>query len=207
MSRPIGLGFPRGQGHAKLACMQGTLPTRDRLVIEAAQLFRRKGYHATGLAEILAASGLPKGSLYHHFPDGKAGLALAAADWTAAVLIKIIDDAFAAAPNYEAGATHYCHKLARLFDITADEDACPISVLLFDGPENAAFRAHAETVFQRLIDAIAAHARRLGMPEAEARAQAETLLITVEGGWTLARARRKSDVLRSLPARLFPGQV
>lgn len=186
--------------------MQDDRSSRERLVSEAAMLFRRQGYHATGLAEILAATGLPKGSLYHHFPDGKAGLAMAAADWTATGLIQIIDDAFKAAPSYPAGATHYCHKLAKLFDLSAHVDACPISALLFDGPENATFRAHADTVFQRLTEAIAAHARRLGMSQAEAEEQAETLLITVEGGWTLARARQKSDVLRTLPARLFPGQ-
>ncbi|WP_309663810.1 TetR/AcrR family transcriptional regulator [Tabrizicola sp.] len=171
---------------------------------DAALLFRKNGYHATGLSEILSASGLPKGSLYHYFPDGKVGLAMAAADWTTTGLVRIIDDAFGPAPDYRAGATHYCYKLARLFDISAHIDACPISALLFDGPENMAFRTHAEALFQRLIDSIAAHARRFGMSDAQAQQAAETLLITVEGGWTLARARRKSDVMRSLPARLFP---
>jgi TetR/AcrR family transcriptional regulator, lmrAB and yxaGH operons repressor len=184
--------------------MQQDRSTREKLVVEAALMFRRKGYHATGLAEILTATDLPKGSLYHFFPDGKAGLAMAAADWTATELIRIIDDAFTPAPSYQAGATHYCHKLARLFDISAHVDACPISALLFDGPENATFRAHADALFQRLTEAIAAHARRFGMPDEAARETAETLLITVEGGWTLARARQKSDVLRSLPMRLFP---
>ncbi len=187
-----------------LPIMTDDLSTRDRLIGEAALLFRRRGYHATGLTEILEASGVPKGSLYHHFPDGKAGLAKAAADWTALFLIRIIDDAFAAAPSYPAGASHYCHKLAKLFDITDRADVCPVSALLFDGPESDDFRAHADAVFQRLIAAIADHARRLGMADAAATAAAETLLITIEGGWTLARARRRSDILRSLPARLFP---
>ena len=114
-------------------------------------------------------------------------------------------DAFTPAPSYQAGATHYCHKLARLFDISVHNDACPISALLFDGPEIPTFRSHADALFQRLIEAVAAHAQRFGMTGAQARDQAETLLITVEGGWTLARARRRSDILRSLPARLFPG--
>lgn len=184
--------------------MQDDRSTREKLVTDAALLFRKKGYHATGLAEILSASGLPKGSLYHYFPDGKVGLAMAAADWTATGLIRIIDSAFGPAPDYQAGATHYCHKLARLFDISEDIDACPISALLFDGPEIDAFRAHADVLFQNLIGSIASHARRFGMSEAQAQRAAETLLITVEGGWTLARARRKSDVMRSLPARLFP---
>ncbi len=184
--------------------MQDDTPTRDRLVTTAATLFRRKGYHATGLAEILADAGVPKGSLYHHFPDGKAGLALAAADWTAGFLTRIIDDAFLPAPNYGEGMTHYCMKLAKLFQLSEAANTCPISALLFDGPESDAFRSHANAVFQRLIDAVAGHAQRLGLPEAQAKAEAETLLISVEGAWTLARARRDPAVLRSLPARLLP---
>jgi TetR/AcrR family transcriptional regulator, lmrAB and yxaGH operons repressor len=184
--------------------MQDDTPTRDRLVTTAATLFRQRGYHATGLAEILAAAGVPKGSLYHHFPDGKAGLALAAADWTAAFLTRIIDDAFLPAPTYGAGMTHYCMKLAKLFQISEAANTCPISALLFDGPESEAFRDHANAVFQRLIDRVAEHACRLGMPAAAAQAQAETLLIAVEGAWTLARARRDPAVLRSLPGRLLP---
>ena len=45
--------------------------TRDRLVTAATRLFRQRGYDGTGVAEILAAAGVPKGSLYHYFPDGK----------------------------------------------------------------------------------------------------------------------------------------
>jgi AcrR family transcriptional regulator len=175
--------------------------TRDRLVQAAAELFRRQGYHATGLSEVLAAAQAPKGSLYHHFPDGKADLARAAADWTADLLIRIFDDAFGPARDWQGGATTLCHKLARLFDIAAEANACPISALLFDGPGDERFRAHADAVFARLHGALAAHAQRLGEPDPAA--QAETLVILVEGGWTLARARRDSGVLRQLPARLF----
>lgn len=184
--------------------MEDDLKTRDRLIYKSAVLFRQKGYHATGLAEILAASGVPKGSLYHHFPDGKASLARAAADWTADLVIRIIDDAFVAAESYEAGATTFCHKLARLFDISHDAEACPISALLFHGPENEEFRAHAEQTFRRLIQAIAGHGERLGLTAAAAHDEAETLLIMIEGGWTLARSRRNSDILRTLPDRMFP---
>lgn len=67
-------------------------------------------------------------------------------------------------------------------------DSCPISALLFDGPENADFRDHAEAVFQRLIDSVTGHAVRLGLTQSDALARAETLLIAVEGAWTLARA-------------------
>jgi AcrR family transcriptional regulator len=176
------------------------LSTRDRLVETAARLFRQKGYHATGVAEVLAMAGVPKGSLYHHFPEGKADLARAAADWTADVLLRIIDDAFGPARDWHHGATTLCHKLARLLETLDSADACPISALMFDGPEEAGFRAHAAQVLNRLAASLAGHASRLGADTPQDRAEA--LLIAIDGGWTLARARRDPDVLRRIPARL-----
>jgi TetR/AcrR family transcriptional repressor of lmrAB and yxaGH operons len=177
--------------------------TRDRLIAAAALLFWRKGYHGVGVAEILAAAKAPKGSLYHHFPEGKPDLAMAAADWTSAGMLRIIDDAFRDAGSFRDGATTFCHKLAKLFDISDHRDSCPISAMLFDGPEGEAFRAHADGVFRSWTERIAGHAARLGEGPGEAARKAEGLLIAIEGGWTLARARRSSDVLRRLPGQLY----
>ena len=44
---------------------------RSNILNAAVTLFRRRGYAATGLADILQLSGAPKGSLYHYFPQGK----------------------------------------------------------------------------------------------------------------------------------------
>ena len=57
-----------------------TLSTKDKLAWTAAKLFQEKGYNGVGLTEILTTAGTPKGSLYHHFPNGKADLALEAAE-------------------------------------------------------------------------------------------------------------------------------
>ena len=56
-------------------------PTRERLIRSALHLFQSRGYHDVGLAELLQVAGCPKGSLYHHFPGGKAALAVAVIDW------------------------------------------------------------------------------------------------------------------------------
>ena len=42
-------------------------PTRDRILNAAQDLFETRGYNATGIAEILRASGANTGSLYHFF--------------------------------------------------------------------------------------------------------------------------------------------
>jgi len=44
---------------------------KENLVRTAMRLFRRQGYASTGLQQILAESGAPRGSLYHYFPGGK----------------------------------------------------------------------------------------------------------------------------------------
>src|SRR6478672_2209406 len=43
----------------------------------AALLFRRQGYAATGVNQILQTADVKAGSLYHHFPNGKQELAAA----------------------------------------------------------------------------------------------------------------------------------
>lgn len=68
-------------------------PTPERLTRAALELFQMRGYHAVGVAEILDRAGCPKGSLYHHFPGGKAGLAEAAIDWLTAEMVAHFDTA------------------------------------------------------------------------------------------------------------------
>ena len=51
--------------------------SRDRMVRSAAGLIARRGMNATSLSDVLTESGAPRGSVYHHFPDGKRQLAAA----------------------------------------------------------------------------------------------------------------------------------
>jgi TetR/AcrR family transcriptional regulator, cholesterol catabolism regulator len=43
-----------------------SLETRQRILTTATELFARKGYHATGVAELSEAVGLGAGAFYHH---------------------------------------------------------------------------------------------------------------------------------------------
>jgi AcrR family transcriptional regulator len=52
---------------------------KDAVIDAALTLFRMNGYHNTSMADISAACGLLKGSIYHYFP-GKKELATAALD-------------------------------------------------------------------------------------------------------------------------------
>lgn len=48
--------------------------TRDRMVVSAAELIRTHGATATTIDRVLADSAAPRGSVYHHFPGGRAQL-------------------------------------------------------------------------------------------------------------------------------------
>lgn len=53
--------------------------TREQIIRSAIKLFAEKGYSGAGLAEIVEASGVTTGAVYHHF-GGKAGLFLVVAE-------------------------------------------------------------------------------------------------------------------------------
>ena len=55
--------------------------TRRRLLAVAEPLFARRGYEATGMAEVAERAGVGVGTLYHHFPDKRALLLALIDDW------------------------------------------------------------------------------------------------------------------------------
>ena len=56
--------------------------SRASMVRSAAALIGSQGVSATSFSDVLADSGAPRGSIYHHFPDGKKQLAEDAIRWT-----------------------------------------------------------------------------------------------------------------------------
>ncbi|WP_433215563.1 TetR/AcrR family transcriptional regulator [Dactylosporangium sp. CS-047395] len=56
---------------------------RGNMVEGAALLLAKQGLQATSFSEVLKATGAPRGSIYHHFPEGKDQLVDAALDLVA----------------------------------------------------------------------------------------------------------------------------
>src|SRR4051812_47936012 len=54
---------------------------RERIVYETAQHLRRAGVGGTGLRQVVADAGAPRGSLQHYFPGGKDQLVGEALGW------------------------------------------------------------------------------------------------------------------------------
>ena len=59
--------------------VRNPMQTRRAILQAAYENIHRQGYQAAGLSDILAATGVTKGALYHHFPN-KAALGYAVVD-------------------------------------------------------------------------------------------------------------------------------
>ncbi|OYU77219.1 MAG: hypothetical protein CFE32_06805 [Alphaproteobacteria bacterium PA3] len=164
--------------------------SKERLVAAALSLFQAKGYHGVSISDILDATELPKGSLYHHFPGGKEELAIAAVGFIA----DEVDARLAAefAKNKRAGAVllelaHECVIWLRRSDYTQT----PLLGLLAASPGESALT-------QAICDAqkrwLARFETALGGTE-EAHDKACLALASLEGGISLARMARSSDLL------------
>ena len=164
---------------------------RERYIEAAARLFRRRGYHGVGVAEIVAESAAPRGSFYHHFPGGKEELALHAVDAAGRFVARLIDEAFDGAPDREAGRRALGERLAGALEASGWVDGCPVTGIVSDAAgESDALRQAVADTFERWTARVAGHAARLGDGKREARRFAERLLVEMEGAWIVARVTR-----------------
>ena len=64
---------------------------RQRMVLSALYLIAERGVQGTSIADVLERSGAPRGSVYHHFPEGKNQMIDSALDAAGATAIELLD--------------------------------------------------------------------------------------------------------------------
>jgi TetR/AcrR family transcriptional repressor of lmrAB and yxaGH operons len=165
--------------------------SRGKLVETAAELFRRQGYHATGLAQIVEESGAPRGSLYFYFPGGKEELACAALDLAGAAWRGKLDAVVARAEGAGAAAEAVCRFLASELTESRYECGCPLMTVALEASSSSEIvRERCAAHFAGWEEAIARRLLAAGGDEGAARAVASFVLGAVEGASMLARVRR-----------------
>jgi TetR/AcrR family transcriptional repressor of lmrAB and yxaGH operons len=170
---------------------------RSRLIRTASALFRQRGFDGVGLTEILEASGAPKGSFYHHFPEGKEQLAEACMLYSGEQIGAFLDAAMTGAPDYPAGIRRFAAGMADWFEHSAFREGCPItSIALAAVPHSRPLTKAARTVLGDWQRRLLAHSSRLGTTLEPS--DAELLLMLVEGAWILGRIQQsKQPLLRA----------
>lgn len=177
--------------------------SRERFITTTGRLLQRQGYNATGLNEIIARSGAPKGSLYFHFPGGKQELAAAAIEHSGALLGSAIATILTAEEDVGKGLTVLIDALTAALRASDYRDGCPIAtVALETAGESELLSESAAGVFDSWLDAIAGRLRAEGLTRARAGRRALHVLSAIEGALILARARRDPAPLEAVREEL-----
>lgn len=177
------------------------MKTRERLIVTTAEVIKRKGYFGTGINEVLAAVGVPKGSLYHHFPAGKDELIREAVVHGGRAHIRRYGAALQGKPVVEGLCAVIDAMETELRD-SDFRDACPIAaVAMASGSINEDIRAACDTVFLRCEGALAVYLKRHGVKGADKKAR--ELYVLFEGAYILAKAHRDLAYLE-LQKRFIP---
>jgi AcrR family transcriptional regulator len=174
------------------------------MVQAAQQLIRERGYHATAISDVLERSAAPRGSVYFHFPGGKAQLAMEAAEAHAHQQVKHIDQAAAGARSARQLIAAYL-DLARDGMVASDYSrGCGIAPLVTEAePDSDALAATARHGFSAMIDRLTFHLVDVGLPPAPAHELADATIAAVEGALITSRALRTPspfDAVREIMA-------
>jgi TetR/AcrR family transcriptional repressor of lmrAB and yxaGH operons len=176
---------------------------REKIVCSAALLFRRKGYAATGLNDIVELSGAPKGSIYHYFPKGKEQIAVEAVQYAAGLVSQSLRK-LAERHSQPAGMVQeYGTLLAGFIAKSGYEDGCPITSILLElstaSPQvaeagRAAFAEWAGIYRTKLTDA--------GLEPQKAASLALLTVTSYQGALLLAKVQCSSDPILRVAEQL-----
>ncbi|MCA9968809.1 MAG: TetR/AcrR family transcriptional regulator [Anaerolineales bacterium] len=164
---------------------------REQIIQTTCQLIELQGYHATGLNQIIAESGAPKGSLYHYFPEGKDELVEEAIDHTSRLIAGRLRAAMAATADPAAAIPAFLQQLAHHVQASGFQAGGPITAVAIEAAStnprlNAAcrraYRSWQAVVEQKLLAS--------GCEAVRARRRAGVVIALIEGAIILSRSER-----------------
>jgi AcrR family transcriptional regulator len=168
-----------------------TVPRPDRsrvaLIDSAATLFRRQGYAATGLNQILGEAGVKPGSLYHHFPQGKQQLAAAVVDTAGSGIEQLLRRFLASGRSVADIVDRWIDLLVA--GLAGDQrDGCPVEPIATESVNaSPAVRAASARAFKSWCEAIEERLRADGWSAPEANRVALAVISLIEGALILSR--------------------
>lgn len=180
---------------------------RQAILTAAVRLFRQQGYAATGLAEILHASGAPKGSLYHYFPGGKPEIGEKAVARAGETVAATLTELAASAPNAGDLVSRYFELLAGWLEESGFRDGSPLTTTILETvPEHEPIRRAALAAFGSWAAILEDAAKRDGIPADRAMTLSALAIMLIEGGMIQCRVQRSVEPLKLAAAearRLF----
>ena len=163
--------------------------TRTAMLVSAAELLRENGAAGVTIDAVLARSGCPRGSVYHHFPQGRGQILREALQFAGQEITAIIERA----PSGDG--TALLHQFVGMWrdaliasDYTAGSPV--LAAAVGSGPDEQQLTSVAADIFRRWRDAATRAFLREGFAQSEADALAHTTISALEGSVALCRSMR-----------------
>jgi AcrR family transcriptional regulator len=173
--------------------------SRERMVRSTALLVRERGARATSIDDVLAHSGAPRGSVYHHFPGGRQQLLSEAIDYAGEFVAGRIERAANALEMLDVLLRDYREQLLRS-DFRA---GCPVvAVAIEAGDPESDLHRRAGAAFGRWQELLERRLVAEGVSATRAAELAVLVIASVEGAIVMARARRDAQPLDDVHRQL-----
>jgi TetR/AcrR family transcriptional regulator, lmrAB and yxaGH operons repressor len=173
---------------------------RVRMVASAVDLLARRGLQATSLSEVLERSGAPRGSVYHHFPDGKEQLIGAALDLAGGRAIELLDQK-AGAPAEDVAAW-FLHVWREVLVRSNFDAGCAVLAVTV-AAESPELRERAAGIFRTWRGRLAELLERGGLASRDASRFAATLVASSEGAVAISRAEQSLEAFDLVAEQLL----
>lgn len=171
--------------------------TKDRIIDSSAELFRRQGYTATGVKQIVAAANAPFGSIYHFFPGGKEQLGVEAIRSSGQLYMQLFATIAMQAPDVLSAVEEFFAGAAETLQETDYADACPIATVALEvASTSEPMREATAEVFDSWISGATEYFAAAGIERETARELALTMLSLLEGAFIFCRAMRTTEPLQ-----------
>jgi AcrR family transcriptional regulator len=160
------------------------------MVEGAVRLLATKGVEGTSFAEVLEATGSPRGSVYYHFPGGKPELLHAALDSASERALGAME-----ATRGQPAADVIARFLALwrlLLEYSHVTAGCAVMAVTVAANDEALLD-HAGTIFRTWTELLSELCTAGGLDANSARQLAVTVIAATEGAVALCRAERSTE--------------
>ena len=176
---------------------------REAIVAAALTLFRRHGYAATGLNDIVALSGAPKGSLYHYFPDGKLSIAEAAVRQGGEKVAATLHDLAKNSRTPAKLVRSYARLLGKWMAKSRFRDGSSVSSVLQEtAPEDKKVAAAGIEAFAAWRAPIMDRLEEVGVGHGRAERLATLVIAALEGSLVQARVEQSANPIKAVAQEL-----
>ena len=171
--------------------------SKEKTLSAAVKLFSQRGYHGTGLQDILEAGGAPRGSLYFHFPKGKEQIGEAAVLLGTEGVREFITDAAQTSGSVQAFLVKLARGMAANLERSGYREGCPVATTALEtAAQSDVLGRAARTAFQTWEQEIKRALISFGMKANQADRTATAVLSQLEGALLLARTYRSLEPMR-----------